>query len=530
MRLECDYLIIGTGVAGLTFARSLGDKGRVILLTKSDIDASATSQAQGGVAAVTDGKDSFDAHVRDTLTAGRGICHRDVVEMCVEAGPDRIQDLVNLGTHFTMSKESPGELDLGKEGGHSARRIVHAADATGKEMIRALRETVRAMPNVEIYEHHMAVNLIVPRRRSADRVCKGAYVFEKATGEVHTFLAPVTVLATGGAGKVYLYTSNPDIATGDGVAMGYRAGADVANMEFFQFHPTILFHPQARNELVSEAVRGEGGILRDLDGRAFMAEYHPQKELAPRDVVARAIDEEMKRTGNDHVLLDVTHLDSDFLAERFPNIMAACLRYGVDMTAEPIPVVPAAHYACGGLVTDLDGHTTVPGLFAVGETACTGLHGANRLASNSLLEGLVFAHRAAEASTRVGPVSYDDVGDWELRGAVPSDEEVVVSQDWEELRRYMWNYVGIVRSDRRLRRARRRHDMMMEEIKEYYWKYVVTPDLLELRNISTVAHLIIDSAMARKESRGLHYTSDYPSERDEAAGDTVLRRFSRDES
>ena len=525
MRIECDYLVIGAGVAGLAFARAVSHSGKVILLTKRAADDSATFQAQGGVAAVTDNHDSFDAHVNDTLKAGRGICRKDVVELCVKSGPARIADLIELGTRFTTRKGHPEELDLGQEGGHSARRIVHADDATGKEMIRALLETVKRLPNVEILEQHMAVNLIVPDRRSVDRICKGAHVLNQNTGEIYTVVAPVTVLATGGAGKVYLYTSNPDLSTGDGVAMAYRAGAGVANMEFFQFHPTILYHPQAKSVLISEAVRGEGGILRDLDGRAFMSDYHPDKELAPRDVVARAIDSEMKRTGADHMLLDVTHLDDAFIEERFPNIHNSCLEFGIDVRSEPIPVVPAAHYSCGGLVSDLFGRTTIPGLFAIGETACNGLHGANRLASNSLLEGLVFAHQAAKVAPSITRPDYSDVEDWEVGEAVASDEEVVVSQDWDELRRYMWNYVGIVRSDLRLRRARRRHDALMKEIKEYYWKYIVTSDLLELRNIATIAHLIIDSAMKRKESRGLHYTSDYRHEDEAFSRDTVLFRF-----
>jgi len=525
MRIDCDFLVIGTGVAGLTFARKISGKGRVILLTKVEVDNSATYKAQGGVASVTDQHDSFEAHIRDTLEAGRGICHRDVVDLCVREGPETIRELVELGARFTTRKGHPDELDLGQEGGHSARRIVHAADATGKEMIRALLETVRQLPGVESREQHMAVNLIVPRRRHADRICKGAHVLDKRTGQIHTITAPVTVLATGGAGKVYLYTSNPDVSTGDGIAMGYRAGAKVANMEFFQFHPTILYHPDARSVLISEAVRGEGGILRDLRGRAFMAGAHPRADLAPRDIVARAIDGEMKRSGDDHVLLDVTHLDAGFLVERFPNIHGSLIDYGIDMTKRPIPVVPAAHYSCGGLLTDLEGRTTIPGLFAVGETACTGLHGANRLASNSLLEGLVFANRAASAALDVPAPPFDDVEDWQIGDAVPSDESVVVSQDWEEVRRYMWNYVGIVRSDRRLERARRRQAMMMTEIKEYYWNYVVTSDLLELRNISPVAHLILGCALARRQSRGLHCPSDFPREDAAFAGDTIMSRF-----
>jgi L-aspartate oxidase len=527
MRTECDFLVIGSGVAGLTFARTVAKAGRVILASKRDVSMSATQNAQGGVASVLDDEDSFDAHVRDTLAVGHGLCHRDAVEICVRDGPARIRELQDLGAHFTPHKGRPGRLDLGREGGHSARRIVHAEDATGREMMRALLETVRQLPEVEIWEDHMAVDLIVPSD-DEDRVCKGAYLLDTATGMMHTILAPVTVLATGGAGKVYLYTSNPDVATGDGIAMGYRAGARVANMEFFQFHPTILYHPDAKGSLISEALRGEGGILRDLRGRPFMAEYHEAADLAPRDVVARAIDTEMKASGDDHVFLDITHLDASFIGERFPNIHANCLTYGIDITSQPIPVVPAAHYTCGGVLADLEGRTTVNGLFAVGETACTGLHGANRLASNSLLECLVFGHRAAEAAVEVPRPAYDDVKDWEVGGAVPSDESVVVSQDWDEVRRYMWNYVGIVRSDRRLMRALRRHDLMEEEITEYYWKYFVTQDLLELRNIATVASLIIHSALLRKESRGLHYNANYPCEDPVFAKDTVLSRFEGD--
>jgi L-aspartate oxidase len=527
MRVECDFLVVGTGLAGLTFARAVAGRGRVILLSKREVGVSATNYAQGGVASVIDGGDSFDAHIQDTLTVGCGLCRPNAVEMCVRDGPARIEELRSVGARFTTNKGRPEELDLGREGGHSARRIVHAEDATGRELIRALLETVKQLPNVEIWEDHMAVDLIVPSDDEG-RCCKGAYVLETSTGTIHTVLAPVTVLATGGAGKVYLYTSNPDISTGDGIAMGYRANARVANMEFFQFHPTILYHPDAKGMLISEAMRGEGGILRDLQGRPFMAEYHDAKELASRDVVARAIDTEMKASGDDHVYLDVTHIDSAFLRERFPNIYAGCLEYGIDITTQRIPVVPAAHYTCGGLVTDLEGRTSVAGLFAVGETACTGLHGANRLASNSLLECLVFAHRAGEVAVEVAVPDYADVKDWEVGEAVPSDESVVVSQDWDEVRRYMWNYVGIVRSDRRLMRALRRHELMEQEITEYYWKYLVTSDLLELRNIATVAALIIHSALVRKESRGLHYNSDYPREDPAFAKDTVLSRFDGD--
>lgn len=525
MRIDCEFLVIGSGVAGLTFARCVAHAGRVVILTKTEAQESATRRAQGGIATVLGISDSFEAHVEDTLVAGRGLSKRHVVEQCVQDGPARIKELQELGARFSGRPGHPGELDLGREGGHSARRIVHADDATGEELVRALLHVVRGLPNVEIYENHMAIDLLVPDHYSQDRVCMGAHVLDKTTGRVDTFTAPVTVLATGGVGKVYLYTSNPDIATGDGIAMAYRRGARVANMEFFQFHPTILYHPQAKGHLISEAIRGEGAILRDARGRAFMGDYDPAADLAPRDVVARAIDSEMKRSGDDCVFLDASHLEAGFLAERFPNISAVCRTHGVDISKEPIPVVPAAHYSCGGVVTDMDGRTDIPGLFAVGETACTGLHGANRLASNSLLEGLVFAHRAAIAALEQPKPDYGRVRDWEVGDAVPSEESVVVSQDWEEVRRYMWNYVGIVRSDRRLSRARRRQDMMLDEIREYYWKYHVTADLLELRNIATVADLIIKSAMSRRESRGLHFTSDYPRENPAFAQDTVLKLY-----
>jgi L-aspartate oxidase len=527
MRFECDFLVVGTGIAGLTFARMAASHGRVMMLTKDHLEDSATFQAQGGIASVIDATDSFESHIADTMATGKGMCNRDVVEMCVKDGPARINELISLGTNFTRKKDAPDTLDLGREGGHSARRIVHAADATGREMIRALAEGVHTQHSVTILEQHMAVNLIVPNRETRDRKCLGVYALDRKTGEIHTFLSRVTVLATGGLGKVYLYTSNPDVATGDGVAMGYRAGAQVANMEFFQFHPTILYHPNAKSVLISEAVRGEGGILKDLSGRAFMPEYHPLRELAPRDVVARAIDDVLKRTGDDHVWLDITHLDAPFVRERFPNIFATCLKYGIDITTERIPVVPGAHYSCGGLVTDTRGRTTIPGLYAIGEVASTGLHGANRLASNSLLEALVFAERAAGDAIDVPrtTMEYDHIPDWVVGDAIHSDENVVVSQDWDEIRRFMWNYVGIVRSNRRLERAQRRHTMLQKEIAEYYWQYVITSDLVELRNISTVAHLIISCAQARQESRGLHYTSDFPDEDPAFLRDTVVSRY-----
>ncbi|MFO0695836.1 MAG: L-aspartate oxidase [Polyangiales bacterium] len=525
MRITCDYLVLGSGVAGATFALEAQKHGKVLICTKGTLDDSATSWAQGGIAAVLDPTDSFEAHVADTLATGSGLSHRSVVELVVRDAPVRVHELMDIGTAFT-AKEGSVELDLTREGGHSARRVVHAGDITGQEVQRALNEAVRKSPNVEVREAHMAIDLIETSRFGGPRAVAGAYVLDERTGEVHTVIARATVLATGGAGKVYLYTSNPDVATGDGVAMAYRAGATIANMEFFQFHPTCLYHPEAKSFLISEALRGEGGVLRRKDGTAFMASHHPMKDLAPRDVVARAIDYEMKRLGEDCVYLDMSARTPEYLVQRFPNIHARCLELGIDMTKEPIPVVPAAHYMCGGVVVDQDGKTSLPGLYAIGEVACTGLHGANRLASNSLLEGLVFGHRAGIDVREASESPHvTHVLDWDVGRAVPSDEAVVVSQNWDELRRFMWNYVGIVRSDKRLRRAERRIQMLKEEIREYYWEHLVTRDLLELRNIADVAQVIVACALRRHESRGLHYNLDHP-ETDDAghSGDTVLTR------
>lgn len=526
MALSTDYLVIGSGVAGLTFALNAAAHGKVTVVTKRQRDDAATNWAQGGVAAVLSPEDTFAEHERDTLETGGGLSHLDAVRVCVEGGPGAIRWLNEVGAEF--SRDSSGQFDLAREGGHHARRVVHAGDITGREIQRALVAAATAHPNIELLEWHMGVDLIMQSRLGGPERCVGAYVFNEKTGAVETYLAHATVLATGGAGKVYLYTSNPDVATGDGVAMAYRAGAEVANMEFYQFHPTVLFHPQAKSFLISEALRGEGAVLRLLDGTPFMERHHPMKDLAPRDVVARAIDHEMKRTGSDYVLLDITHHSPDFITERFPGISGRCREYGIDITREPMPVVPAAHYMCGGVTTDLVGRTTLPGLWAIGETACTGLHGANRLASNSLLEGVVFGTRAADklgqliADLRKTPLP--GVPDWESGSAVASDEEVVVSHNWEELRRMMWNYVGIVRSDRRLRRAARRVNLLEEEIREYYWNHLVTRDLLELRNIATVAQLIVSFASARHESRGLHFTVDSPGLSTKCATDTIAKR------
>jgi len=530
---QFDFIVLGSGIAGLSFALKVAPRGRVAIVTKKDRAESNTNYAQGGIASVTSKEDSFELHVRDTLTAGAGLCKEDVVRTIVEEGPARIQELIELGMKFS-ERDAPAEdggkeLDLGKEGGHSKRRILHAKDVTGREIERALLNAVARQPNIQIFENHLAIDLIVSQKlghAGANR-CYGAYVFDKKGNRVWAFTAPVTLLATGGCGKVYLYTTNPDIATGDGVAMAYRAGATIADMEFVQFHPTCLYHSQAKSFLISEAVRGEGGILKTLEGKEFMDAYHPLKSLAPRDIVARAIDSEMKQSGAEHVWLDITHRPARFLVERFPNIYQTCLRYGIDITKEPIPVVPAAHYQCGGVVTNVDGETDIVGLYAVGEAACTGLHGANRLASNSLLEALVCAHRAAARAfdTRYEAVVLTQIPLWQSGKAHNPDEMVVVSHNWDEIRRLMWDYVGIVRTNKRLERAAKRIANLQEEIREYYWNFIVTSDLLELRNIATVAELIVRCAQLRPESRGLHYNLDYPHPNpDWAQRDTILKK------
>ena len=514
MDRDCDFLVLGSGIAGLSFALEAARIGRVLLVTKRTADESNSRYAQGGIAAVLGPEDSFAAHVADTLEAGAGLCRPDVVEACVSEGPARVRELVERGVRFSRRQDT-GALSLGREGGHSVRRVAHAGDVTGLEVVRALLEVARAEPNITLLEQRMAVDLVTRRKLGLpgpDRTL-GAYILDVDSGHVAALRATFTVLATGGAGKVYLYTSNPDTASGDGVAMALRAGAVVADMEFFQFHPTCLFHPQAKSFLISEALRGEGGVLRLADGTPFMKGVHPRESLAPRDIVARAIDHQLKRTGHDSVFLDMTHLDADFLRGRFPTIHATCLRYGVDLTRQPIPVVPAAHFLCGGVEADLDGRTSLPGLLAIGEVAATGLHGANRLASNSLLEGAVCGHRAARAAcAHLEEQRQPDavIPPWDCGAATDSDEMVVVSQNWDEIRRCMWNYVGIVRSTKRLERALRRVRMIAEEIHEYYWNFLVTSDLLELRNLATVAELVIRAALVRQESRGLHYTIDSP--------------------
>jgi L-aspartate oxidase len=528
-RITSDYLVIGSGIAGLSFALRAAERGTVTLFTKKDQKESATNYAQGGIASVVSRDDSFEEHIRDTLAAGDGLCHEDAVRTVVTRGPEAIEALLRWGVRFTPGAATDAPYDLGREGGHSRRRILHHLDRTGREIERALAETAAAHANIRVLEHLVAIDLITSGKLGLpgeDR-CLGVYALDPGRDEVFTLLARATMVATGGAGKVYLYTSNPDISTGDGIAMAYRARAVISNMEFIQFHPTCLFHPEAKNFLISEAVRGEGGVLKRRDGTSFMKGVHPMADLAPRDIVARAIDRELKESGDAFILLDVSHRGEDFVRQRFPTLHARCLEFGYDMARKPIPVVPAAHYVCGGIRTDLGAETTLPGLFACGETACTGVHGANRLASNSLLEAVVFAEAAASrAAERLPdlPEPPAKVPDWVPAPAVAEHEAVVIAQNWEEIRRFMWNYVGIVRSDKRLARALHRIELLQEEINEYYWHASVTRDIVELRNIATVAELIIRSAMARSESRGLHYTLDHP-ESDQTGGrhDTLIR-------
>ena len=530
---EYDFVVIGSGIAGLTFALKAAKHGSVAVITKRKGADSNTAWAQGGIACVMSDEDSFELHVRDTLEAGAGLCDETAVRTIVTEGPDRIRELIKLGLQFDEREVSgQRELDLGREGGHSKRRVLHVRDVTGKEIENTLLRELNRQPEVELLENHMAVDLITAGKlgfATEDR-CLGIYVLDEKSGEVETIRSDRIVLATGGCGKVYLYTTNPDIATGDGVAIGWRAGAVIANMEFVQFHPTCLFHAKAKSFLISEAVRGEGGVLRNNRGEDFMKRYHPRGSLAPRDIVARAIDAEIKRLGAQCVFLDITQQAPEFLQERFPHIYQTCLQYGIDMSKQPIPVVPAAHYQCGGIKTDVNGATALPGLYAIGEVACTGLHGANRLASNSLLEGLVVAHRAAETSVRELPPRHlakkMSLPEWQSGNLQDVDELVVIYHNWDEIRRLMWDYVGIVRTDKRLQRASARLRNLQREIHDFYWNFNVSVDLLELRNLATVAALIVDSALSRKESRGLHFTLDHPGIYDQQyKQDTLLSRI-----
>jgi len=512
---ESDFLIIGSGLAGLSAALHLSKHGQVFIASKRDAEEGNTRYAQGGISCVIDAKDSMDEHVADTLRTGSGLSEESAVRAIIEDGPARIAELEAMGVHFDRRADKPDEYDLGQEGGHSRRRVLHAGDVTGKALIEDLLARAQTDPNITIAENWLAIDLVTTGwiGLSGENRCVGCYFLDKASGEILAVRAPVTVLATGGLGKVYLYTSNPDVATGDGVAMAWRAGVPVRDMEYVQFHPTCLYHPDAKSFLISEAVRGEGARLIDRRGREFVYDFDDRGALAPRDITARAIDSVMKKQGDPFVYLDISHRDAEFLQTRFPTLYGTCLNFGFDMARAPIPVVPAAHYSCGGVVADVDGRTEMAGLCAVGEVASTGLHGANRLASNSLLEACACAVRCAEAVA--GMWQENDVADivipgWECGDAVSSEEAVMVEHDWNEVRTVMWDYVGIVRSDRRLKRARRRIHTIREEIRSYYKRYLVTADLIELRNLAAVAELIIRCAQQRKESRGLHYNEDWP--------------------
>ncbi|PIE59608.1 MAG: L-aspartate oxidase [Desulfobulbus propionicus] len=534
MSCNSDILVIGSGISGLFFALKAARFASVVLITKKARADTATNLAQGGIAAVLSVKDTVAAHVDDTLVSGDGLCDEEIVRMVVTEGPGRVRELMGLGVRFQKGTDGE-EFDLGMEGGHSARRVAHAHDLTGKEIERALLEQVAASPNIEVLENHLAIDLLVESKvksgqrgsLSPDR-CLGAYVLNRVTGKTETRQAKVTVLCTGGCGKVYLYSTNPDIATGDGVAMAYRAGAKVANLEFIQFHPTCFYNWEAKNFLISEAVRGEGGILINAKGYPFMKDYDPRGDLATRDAVARGIDTEMKASGADCVYLDISHKSKSFLEKRFPNIFATCSKYGVDISERPVPVVPAAHYMCGGVQVDEWGRSSLKNLFAFGETACTGLHGANRLASNSLLEAVVFAHRGAKfieqriAALRALP--WLDIEPWRSGGAASLDESILINHNWDQVRRLMWNYVGIVRRTKRLKLMEQQLKSILGEIKTHFYEYLLTPDLIELRNLAVIADLIVRSAALRKESRGLHCIRDYPEHNEKYCKNTVLQR------
>nr|WP_312971362.1 L-aspartate oxidase [Pseudomonas sp.] len=531
-----DVLVIGSGAAGLTLALTLPDNLSIAVLSKGELTNGSTYWAQGGVAAVLDHHDTVDSHVNDTLNAGAGLCREDAVRFTVEHSRQAIEWLIEQGVPFTRDDEHDREdggfeFHLTREGGHSHRRIIHAADATGAAIFNTLLERTRQRGNVELLEQRVAVDLITERKLGRDgQRCLGAYVLNRRSGEVDTHHARFVVLATGGAAKVYLYTSNPDGACGDGIAMAWRAGCRVGNLEFNQFHPTCLYHPQAKSFLVTEALRGEGALLRLPNGERFMPRFDPREELAPRDIVARAIDHEMKRLGIDCVYLDISHKPADFVKNHFPTVYQRCLEFGIDITRQAIPVVPAAHYTCGGVLVDQAGRSDVAGLYAIGETSFTGLHGANRMASNSLLECFVYARSAAAdiVANLDQAAMPTDLPAWDASQVTDSDEDVIIAHNWDELRRFMWDYVGIVRTTKRLQRAQHRVRLLLDEIDEFYSNYKVSRDLIELRNLAQVAELMILSAMARKESRGLHYTLDYPGLLPDA-GDTILQPANADD-
>jgi L-aspartate oxidase len=534
-KLTSDVLVVGSGIAGLCVALHAAQFARVLMVTKREGHESNTNYAQGGIAAALGEDDRLELHERDTLTCGAGLCDPESVRVLVEEGAGEIAHLVSLGVRFDRDPRARGTLALGREGGHSRRRIVHAKDRTGREVETKLLKLALAHPKISLLENHIMVDLILASKHlegkktspQRDRVW-GAYVLDRATGKIRPCAARATVLATGGAGKAYLYTTNPDIATGDGLAAAFRAGATVANLEFVQFHPTCLFHPEAKSFLISEAVRGEGAKLLTADGKPFMHRYHKLGDLAPRDIVARAIDSEMKRRGDKFVLLDLARLGKRLLRKRFPHITSRVLAYGFDVFRDPIPVVPAAHYVCGGVLTDLDGRTSIPGLYACGEVACTGVHGANRLASNSLLEALVFARRSGRAVLQQllaeGPARPPKLPAWRTHGAVTPKEQVIFDHNWDALRRVLWDYMGIVRSDERLKRAATMVGVLRDQIERDYWRYRLDSDLVELRNIGLVADLMVACALRRKESRGLHYNVDHPRLLDRFRQDTVLTR------
>ena len=530
--IEYDFVVVGTGVSGLSFALEASKYGSVAVITKRASENSNTTWAQGGICCVADDEDSFESHIADTVDAGAGLCDHDIVKTIVESAPSAIEKMVNIGVQF--DRNSSGRYELGKEGGHSQRRILHSKDTTGKEISEKLIYSAKQSENIEIFEHHFAIDIITTEKLgvSGTNEVAGIYVLNESTGEILTFRSDKVVLCTGGCGRVYLYTTNPNIATGDGLAMAYRAGAEISNMEFIQFHPTCLYHHELKNFLISEAVRGEGGKLIGKDGNEFMHKYDPRGSLAPRDIVARAIDHEIKKTGQPCVYVDIRHKSREYIEERFPNIYKTCLSVNIDPAIDPIPVVPAAHYQCGGVKTNVDGKTSINGLYAIGEVACTGLHGANRLASNSLLEGAVMAFRAVENINTENKKNRPKnknliIPDWTSGEAEDVDELVVIYHNWDEIRRLMGDYVSIVRTNKRLKRAATRLLNLRKEVQEFYWNFKICSELLELRNLVDTASLVVNCAQRRKESRGLHYTLDFPDTMDSKEAHNTITKFDR---